>query len=170
MATGKGAAALGPTDMGSVGADEAPALALDSFLPYRLSVLANTVSRSIAQLYADRFGLTIPEWRVMAVLGHHGELSASGVCERTLMDKVTVSRAVARLVDHRRLERRVDVGDRRRTLVSLTPAGRAVYRKIVPLAQEYEARLLDVLSVRERESLDRLLAKLAARVGAMDQG
>ncbi len=146
-----------------------PPLQLDRFLPYRFSILAKRLSDTLAREYAERFGLTIPEWRVMAVLGHDGELSASGVCERTLMDKVTVSRAVARLVDQGRLESRTDAADRRRTRLRLTAAGRAVYWKIVPLARHYEARLLDGLSSRERQSLDGLLAKLADRIAAIDE-
>ena len=73
-------------------------LVLEHFVPYRLSVLANTVSRTIAAEYQARFGLSIPEWRVMAVLGRYAPLSASGICERTAMDKVRVSRAVSRLL------------------------------------------------------------------------
>lgn len=146
-----------------------PPLQLDRFLPYRFSILAKRLSDTLAREYAERFGLTIPEWRVMAVLGHDGELSASGICARTLMDKVTVSRAVARLVDHGRIERRTDTADRRRSRLRLTGAGRAVYRKIVPLARRYEARLLDGLSSREQESLDGLLAKLADRIAAIDR-
>lgn len=167
---GKGTVGNGPNadeNGRSRGRPEAP-LQLDRFLPYRFSILAKRLSDTLARDYAERFGLTIPEWRVMAVLGPDGELSASGVCERTLMDKVTVSRAVARLVDRGRLERRTDPIDRRRTKLRLTAAGRAVYRKIVPLARHYEARLLDGLSLREQKTLDRLLAKLADRVAAID--
>ena len=74
-----------------------PSLELERFLPYRLSVVSNRISTVIARVYAQRFGLTVPEWRVMAVLGRFGAMSASAVCERTAMDKVRVSRAVARL-------------------------------------------------------------------------
>lgn len=146
-----------------------PPLQLDRFLPYRFSILAKRLSDTLAREYAERFGLTIPEWRVMAVLGHDGELSASGVCARTLMDKVTVSRAVARLGEQGRIERRTDAKDRRRSQLRLTAAGRSVYRKIVPLARHYEARLLDGLSSRERQSLDGLLAKLSDRIATIDR-
>ena len=67
------------------GADR-PALALERFLPYRLSVLTNTVSRAIARLYDERFGLSIPEWRVRAALGRYGQLTASEICRVTAMD------------------------------------------------------------------------------------
>ena len=77
-----------------------PALDLEHFLPYRLSVLANTVSTALAGAYALRFGLTIPQWRVIAVLARTPGLAAADVVERTAMDKVAVSRAVAGLARH----------------------------------------------------------------------
>src|SRR4030095_4990137 len=87
-------------------------LHLDRFVPYRLSVLSNIVSMSIAAAYEREFGLTIPEWRVIAVLARYPDLSAIEVAERTAMDKVAVSRAVQRLIATRRLERAYDKGDR----------------------------------------------------------
>jgi len=90
-------------------------LELAHFLPYRLSVLTNTVSAALADAYSRRFGLSIPEWRVMAVLAGSPGLSAAEVAARTAMDKVAVSRAVARLARSRRLRRRRTSGDRRRS-------------------------------------------------------
>ena len=113
-------------------------LVLEHFLPYRLSVLSNTVSSRIAKSYAARFSLTVPEWRGMAVLGRFPGLTAGEVTERTAMDKVQVSRAVARLLKTRRIERRVVDGDRRARHLFLTNDGRAVYGEIVPLALDYE--------------------------------
>jgi len=139
-----------------------PNLELERFLPYRLSVLTNRISTAIARVYVRRFALTVPEWRVMAVLGRFGPMSANAVCERTAMDKVRVSRAVARLTAAGRLERRTDVADRRRALLELTARGRAVYDEIGPLALAVEARLLAQLSAADRADLDRLLPKLEA--------
>ena len=73
-------------------------IALESFLPYQLSVIASRVSRGLARLYAVRFDLTVPEWRIMTVLGRFPGVSANEVCELTAMDKVRVSRGVARLL------------------------------------------------------------------------
>lgn len=143
------------------------ALALDRFLPYRLSVLANTVSRSIARLYADRFGITIPEWRVLAILGDRGPASSADIRVRTAMDKVQVSRAIQRLVDARLVSRRADPSDRRRATVAMTAKGTAVYRGIVPLALSREAILLEGFSAEERALLDRLLDRLGERAGAL---
>jgi DNA-binding MarR family transcriptional regulator len=140
--------------------EEAESLILERFVPYRLSVLSNTVSRAIARIYAERFDLSIPEWRVMAQLGRHGRLTASEIVGLTAMDKVRVSRAVSRLTAARRIAADEDEADRRRQHLTLTPAGRRIYREIVPLALEREASLLEILSPQDRQALDRLLAKL----------
>src|ERR1700731_411789 len=140
----------------------ADGLALERFLPYRLSVLSNRISTAIARVYIRRFRLGIPEWRVMAVLGRFGAMSANAVCERTAMDKVRVSRAVARLAASGRLDRRIDDADRRRALLELTPQGPTVYAEIGPLALAVEARLLAHLGPADRADLARLLPKLEA--------
>lgn len=142
-------------------------LKLQEFLPYRLSVLANKVSRSFSVLYSRHFDLTIPEWRVMAVLGQEPGLSADQVCHRTEMDKVTVSRAVACLLKKNYLLRRRDKADRRRSILRLSKHGREVYRRIIPLGRELEARLVDVLSTEERRQLDGLLERLDARAAKL---
>ena len=136
-------------------------LDLDHFLPYRLSVLSNAVSAAIARDYATRFDLGITEWRVMAVLGLVPGLSAGEVAERTAMDKVAVSRAVARLIEAGRVERSVSGEDRRRSVLRLSEAGYAVYDQVVPIALGHEQQLLAQLSDGERAALDRILAKLA---------
>ena len=138
-------------------------LDLGHFLPYRLSVLSNTVSSALAGAYARRFGLTIPQWRVVAVLARSPGLSAAGVAERTAMDKVAVSRAVTGLARSGRVRRVLAVADRRRSVLTLTARGRAVYRQIVPLALAYERRLLLELSPAERAQFDRLLGRLQKR-------
>ena len=138
-------------------------LALEQFLPYRLSVLANTVSKDIARLYAERFGITIPEWRVLAVLGRFGPETAAEISGRTAMDKVQVSRAIARLEEAGYTSRSTDPADRRRATVTMTSAGWAIYREIVPLAQSREALLLDGFSEKDRRLLNTLLDRLRAR-------
>lgn len=135
-------------------------LKLDQFVPYRLSVLSNTVSQAIAREYGARFGLSITEWRVLAVVGRHPGLSANEVAEYTAMDKVAVSRAVARLVENDRLKREVYAGDRRRSVLNMTPKGQRIYDRVVPRALEYERQLLETLTAEERHWLDHLLTKL----------
>ena len=138
-------------------------LHLEKFLPYRLSVLSNTVSSAIAASYFLHFGLSIPEWRVMAVLAANPGLSAAEVTARTAMDKVAVSRAVATLLAAGRLRRTTVLADRRRTHLQLTTAGIRVYAQVVPLALEYERRIVAPLSKRDRATLDRILRVLLGR-------
>lgn len=141
--------------------------ALETFVPYRLSVLTNIVSRTIARLYGERFGLSIPEWRVMAVLGRFAPLSASDVCARTAMDKVRVSRAVDRLRRASLVEQAIDSRDRRRSRLRLSRSGHRMHDAIVPMAQAAEALFLDGLSPAERRTLDRLLSRLTERALAI---
>jgi DNA-binding MarR family transcriptional regulator len=137
-----------------------PVLELDRFLPYRLSVLSNGISTAIAREYAERFGLSVTEWRVIAVLGRYPGVSASEVAERTAMDKVAVSRAVARLIATGRVTRDTHGDDRRRSVLELSAKGRRVYEQVAPRALEYERRLLAALDAEERRWLERILAKL----------
>lgn len=137
-----------------------PELKLGEFLPYKLSVLSNRISRAIADSYEQRFGLKLPEWRVMAVLGEKPDLSASQVVERTAMDKVAVSRAVSGLLEAGRINRSFDDRDRRRSILSLSGEGEAIYRRIVPMAKRYEDALLQGLNGEEKRQLDSVLDKL----------
>src|SRR5690242_3882289 len=138
-------------------------LHLEKFLPYRLSVLSNTVSSAIAAAYFMHFGLSIPEWRVMAVLASNPGLSAAEVTARTAMDKVAVSRAVGNLLAVGRLRRTTVPADRRRTHLALTAAGERVYAQVVPMALDYERRLIASLSSRDIATLDRVLRVLLGR-------
>lgn len=145
-------------------------LDLEHFLPYRLSVLSNRVSDAIAQQYSDRFGLSIPEWRIMAVLGGTPALSARDVAERTAMDKVQVSRAVESLVRARRVARTEDAEDGRIFRLALTAKGRAIYDEVVPLALHLEEVFLSALKPEERRQLDALMAKLSRQAHLLGGG
>ena len=138
-------------------------LILENFLPYRLSILSNTVSSAIAIAYDKRFGLTIPEWRVIAVLGRFPGLSAVEVADRTMMDKVAVSRAVTKLLKNGRLDREFADADRRRSILNLSEEGRRVHNDIAPLALKFEADLLDGLSDEEIKALNSTIERLMAR-------
>ena len=135
---------------------------LEEFLPYRLSVLANQVSQGIAQTYSERFGLSITEWRVIAILGRFENIPATAVAERSAMDKVAISRAVRHLLELELIQRSNGRQDRRAKPLALTHAGRRVYQAIAPAALDFEARLLSALTPAERRSLDRILTKLTA--------
>lgn len=148
--------------MASAKRKPAPAelLVLEDFLPYRLSILSNRVSRAIAARYAKTFDLTIPEWRIIAVLGRRPGLTAKEVAEATEMDKVAVSRAVSKLVESKRVVARADREDARRQILSLTAHGESVHARIAPIALASEQKLLASLTAREREHLDALLDRL----------
>ncbi len=138
-------------------------LVLENFLPYRLSILSNTISGTIASAYDQRFDLSIPEWRVMAVIGRAPGLSAAEVAERTLMDKVAVSRAVAKLLKNDRITREFANQDRRRSILHLSDQGRAVYEKVVPMAMQMEADLLQGFTDDEINTLNLLVDRMLAR-------
>ena len=143
-------------------AQEHPVLDLEHFLPYRLSVLSNRISSDIAGFYRERFGLSVTEWRAMAVLGRYPGASGMDITERTAMDKVAVSRAVNALIDRGLVQREFDQSDRRRSILTLSEQGQAVYDEIAPAALRLEASLLSSLSDEERGLLWLLLDKLDA--------
>jgi DNA-binding MarR family transcriptional regulator len=143
-------------------ADPGPAeFELERFLPYRLSVLTNTVSQGIAHGYRERHGIGVTEWRILAVLGRFPGLTASEVVARTAMDKVAISRGVKALMARGLLQRRTDHGDRRRQRLFITSGrGAEVLHQIIPQARRYEQRLLQSLTPEDRAAFSRILAKL----------
>ena len=143
-------------------------LRLENFLPYRLAILSHTVSTTIAHVYDKRFGLSIPEWRVIAILGRFPGLSAVEVAERTLMDKVAVSRAVTKLIKNGRIDREFADADRRRSILNLSEEGRRVHDEVAPLALQFERELLAGLDDDEREKLTSIMDRLMARARALD--
>lgn len=138
-------------------------LDLDAFLPYRLNVLASAVSESLSRVYAERFDIAIPEWRVLAALGQTAEMTARNIGLSTRMHKTKVSRAIATLESKGLLQRRTGKDDRREAYAALTAKGRATYVALVPQALSFTRDLEAVLSPEERVILDRALAKLFAR-------
>jgi DNA-binding MarR family transcriptional regulator len=137
---------------------------LERFVPFRLSVLANRMTRAVAGVYARRFSVSAPEWRTLAVLGRFGAMTANSVVERTAMDKVRVSRAVTRLLELNYITRRTDPLDRRRAILDLTASGTNVYRQIAPRALAVERELLQALDPDERAAFEAAISKLESRV------
>ncbi len=135
-------------------------LRLDDYLPYRLSVAANAVSRLVARAYEDRFGLSVPQWRLMAVLGEASPLTPQKLCGRTVMDKVTVMRAARALLQRKLVRRLPNALDGRSHRLVLTSAGRRMYARIAPLALAYEARLMAGLARTEVAQLEKCLRRL----------
>jgi DNA-binding MarR family transcriptional regulator len=138
-------------------------LRLGEYLPYRLSVAANAVSQLVARAYEDRFGLTVPQWRLIAVLADECALTPQALCERTVMDKVTVTRAAQALVKRRLVRREPNASDGRSHRLRLTPAGEELHGQIAPLALEHEDQLLAGIGREEIERLKEQLRRLQHR-------
>lgn len=150
--------------------DPGTPIAFEHFLPYRLSVLANTVSRVLATLYERDYDLSVAEWRLLAILARFEPLSANGVCDRSAMDKVRVSRAVTRAVERGLVVRDVDETDRRRSILRLTPAGRALHDRIMPQARAREAAILSALTAEEVDAMFEMLDRLQAAADRLAPG
>ncbi|WP_066525935.1 MarR family winged helix-turn-helix transcriptional regulator [Erythrobacter sp. CCH5-A1] len=140
---------------------------LAGFLPYQLSVTSNAVSSLIAERYRKRFGLKIPEWRVMAVLGDAGTMTQRALTAATVMDKVAVNRAVKVLEERGLIARVPNPGDGRSHLLALTAEGRAIHAEVMPLARATERELLEGFGGGEEAALRDLLARLRARAMAL---
>jgi DNA-binding MarR family transcriptional regulator len=148
------------------GRDVPAGFCLEEFLPYRLSRLATRVSKALAGVYAERFALSIAQWRILATLQAEPGLTARDVAARAALDKVAVSRAVAALGERGLLRRRPVSGDGRASRLQLSRRGSDLFRRIAPLALGWEEELLAPLSPDERRDFRRLLAKLEAHVPA----
>ena len=145
--------------------DHAPRLDLEAFVPFRLNRLASLVSRSLERVYGERFGLDIPEWRIIATLGSGEETRSRDIADRTLMHKSMVSRAVARLEDRGWLQRRTSPTDRREVWLSLTAEGRRTYQTIVPVVMAFQTELFQTMGAAERAALESRDAAARDRLG-----
>lgn len=144
------------------------AFKLEEYLPYRLSLLSNTISQGVAQRYQRDHDISVIDWRVIVVLGRYPGSTASEVVEKTAMDKVSISRAVRSLQDKGFLQRSIDRSDRRRQRLFLTRGrGKQVLEAIVPLAAAYETELISTLDANERMALENLLGKLQDRAAIL---
>ena len=142
---------------------------LQQFLPYRLAVLAEAVSRSMAAVYRQRFELSRDEWRLLAALSGSSSIQAAGAAQITTLDKMQASRALRSLEARQLVSRETDPADRRHVIVRLLPAGRSLLRQLAPMVLAREAYLLEVLDEQERAVLDRALDKLLQRARALQQ-
>jgi DNA-binding MarR family transcriptional regulator len=142
-------------------------LRLEEFLPYRLNRLSEQASAGLARVYATRFRLTVPQWRILATLSECPGLSATAITARCNLDKVKVSRAVADLEARGLVVRRASADDARSSELRLTAGGARLFANIAPLALEWQQRLLEGLSAAERRGLERLLTRLEDRVAVL---
>jgi DNA-binding MarR family transcriptional regulator len=142
---------------------EAATLKLEEFLPHRLNVLSSLVSQALTRVYGRRYGIGIPEWRVLVTLGQYGVMTGKAVGEHTHMHKTKVSRAVAQLEERKFLTRRANREDLRESFLSLTTSGRTVYEEAAPIALEFTRRLAEVVSPADRAAFDRAIKQLTER-------
>lgn len=140
---------------------------LDQFFPYQIAVLAEAVSRATALVYSDRFDLSRDEWRVLAALADRNDMKTSEVIAHTTLDKMQVSRALARMVRDGLVERRIDPQDRRGHVLRLTASGASLYRKIVPKVEARAEDLLSGLSAAERELFEAAMQRILVRARAL---
>jgi DNA-binding MarR family transcriptional regulator len=147
-------------------ADQAAAgapLKLEDFLPYQLNVAASLVSQALSRIYAKRYGIGVPEWRVLVTLGQVGVMTGKAVGAHSHMHKTKVSRAVTLLEKRKLVQRRANTSDLRESLLSLTPEGRAIYEELAPGARAFADHLLDAVSPADRPAFARALKQLTRR-------
>ena len=142
--------------------DGAP-LKLEQFLPYQLNVVANLVSEALSRVYARRYRIGIPEWRVLVTLGQFGVMTGKAIGAHTHMHKTKVSRAVALLEKRKLLGRRINRADMRESFLSLTAAGRVIYEELAPHALDFARRLTDILTPGDRDAFQRALQQITDR-------
>lgn len=144
-------------------ADADAALKLETFLPYRLNVCASLVSQALSRVYAERYKIGVPEWRVLVTLGQFGMMTAKAIGSHSHMHKTKVSRAVAMLERRKFVTRRANRADLREAFLSLTPAGRDIYSELAPIALEFARQLMESVEPADRAALSRALTKLTER-------
>lgn len=136
-------------------------LDLFGFVPFRLNRLAAEVSSALSSEYAARYGLDIPEWRVLATLGFRNDAcSAQFIAHCTRTHKSTISRAVTALMKRQMIERVENEDDRREFRLRLTRKGKALYEELIPRLLRKEQEIMACLSAQERKDFAALLGKI----------
>lgn len=153
----------------AAGADQA-ALKLDEFLPYRLNVCSSLVTQALSRIYAERYRMGVPEWRVLVTLGELGPMTAKAIGLHSYMHKTKVSRAVALLERRKLVSRKANRADLREAFLSLTSTGREIYNELAPAALEFMRQLMETVDPVERAALDRALTKLIERSVQLSTG
>ena len=134
---------------------QAAPLKLEEFLPYQLNVVASLVSQVLSRIYVDRYGIDVPEWRILVTLGQYETMTAKAIGTHSHMHKTKVSRAVGELERRKLLVRRENRADRREAFLSLTPAGRAMYDDLAPGALDFARRLFETVDPADRPAFER---------------
>ncbi len=133
---------------------------LHDFLPYRLSLLSQTISGVIASEYKEKFGLSMTDWRCLVIIQNHQPITARQIGSLTRLEKMAISRSIAKLLKQGLIKKTDAENDGRAFLLHISKEGRQIYREILPLAQSYEARLVSGLNKKEIQSLKSIIDKL----------
>jgi DNA-binding MarR family transcriptional regulator len=137
---------------------------LATFLPYQLTTIATRVSNDFAEIYQAKYGLNIPQWRVLANLAQYGQSNARDLCAQANMDKSTVSRAVNALINKALIYSKPNEHDKRAVLLMLSEDGQRLYAQIAPDALAWESQLLSALSHEEYVMLTNIFNKLKKKL------
>jgi DNA-binding MarR family transcriptional regulator len=135
-------------------------LKLEEFLPYRLYLVASLVSQGLSRIYVDRYGIGVPEWRILVTLGQFETMTAKAIGAHSHMHKTKVSRAGGALARRKLIVRRENRADRREAFLSLTPAGRAIYHDLAPGALEFARGLFETIDPADRDAFERAITRL----------
>ena len=141
------------------------ALVLSDYLPYRLAIVADAVSREVSGVYREQYKLTRDEWRILAAIGEINVIKTRDVRRYTTLDKVQASRAIVRLEKSKLLSREEDPADRRNHLLKLTAAGKDTYRALVPEVKAVEQSMLESFSKTELQTFNEMLSRLLKATG-----
>lgn len=144
-------------------------LHLERFVPYRLSILSNVVSSTIAKTYRNKFELSVTEWRIMAVLGEFPGLSGEEVSLKTQIEKSMLSRAIQKLLKRNLIERSIDSSDRRKQILTLSSEGKKIYQQVVPMSLQYETELLQCFNSEEQQQFSQLVDRLYKHANKMNE-
>lgn len=140
---------------------------LDDFLPYKLSLVSQSVSQLIAPEYESKFGLSMSQWRVLVIICNNPPLTANNICDKTLFDKMTVSRTVKSLRARKLVKAAALKSDGRKRLLSPTKLGKGIYKNVLPIALSYEQTLLSALTDSEKSMLETTLNKLLQKIKSL---
>jgi DNA-binding MarR family transcriptional regulator len=143
-----------------------PLIQLEGFLPHRLNVLSSLVSQALTQVY-DKYGIGIPEWRVLVTLGQFGVMTGKAVGAHTHMHKTKVSRAVALLEKRKYVARRANREDMREAFLSLTPAGRDIYEELAPIALDFAKHVTEAIAPADRPAFERAVEALTKKAATL---
>jgi len=141
-------------------------LKLDDYVTYRVSVLAQMFGREAARVYSEKWGLSLPKYRVLTVMGNLAEMSLRELTDQTQMDKGQISRVVSQMETQGLIVRKADDNDARRLNLTLTPAGSNLFKRTIGVSEERQREILSILTPEELAALRSTLEKLSSHMRA----